>query len=163
VGELLLARALWALAAVATHVAREPTSSALHGNPVTNISTSGASDRDHRSSVLTTICLAWLRRELPRKNRDVLKCLDALRSGETLPREWRAPLYRSRRIAAINGDRAAIHFALPSILFVMTGWPATESCLALVAITIGLGTLAPDPVTMLMIVGHPSHVSLREF
>ena len=53
-------------------------------------------------------------------------------------RQWRAPLYRSPRIAAEAGVRAAIHFILIAIIFVMAGWPSTELCLSLAAVIIGL-------------------------
>jgi len=52
-----------------------------------------------------------------RRNEDVRSSLEALRAGEHPSREWRAPLYRSRRIAAESGARAAIYFALASIFF----------------------------------------------
>jgi hypothetical protein len=102
------------------------------------------SHQDDDSSSLTTICLAWLRSELTRSNENVHSSLEALRAGEHPSREWRAPLYRSRRIAAESGARAAIVFALASIFFVVTGWPTTEICLSLVAILIGLSATAPD-------------------
>jgi uncharacterized membrane protein YccC len=121
---LFLARAVAAVSAAA---------------PVTH-----SSHQDDNSSGLMTIGLAWLRRELIRRNEDVRSSLEALRAGEHPSREWRAPLYRSRRIAAESGVRAAIHFALASIFFVVTGWPTTELCLSLVAILIGLSATAPD-------------------
>ncbi len=121
---LFLARALAALSAAA---------------PVTH-----SSHQDDNSSRLMTIGLAWLRGEVTRRNEDVRSSLEALRAGEHPSREWRAPLYRSRRIAAESGGRAAIYFALASIFFVVTGWPTTEICLSLVAIVIGLSATAPD-------------------
>jgi uncharacterized membrane protein YccC len=96
------------------------------------------------SSSLMTICRAWLRQELIGKNADVLGSLDALRAGTYPLRQWRAPLYRSRRIAAESGVRAAIHFTLIAILFAMAGWPATEVSLFFVAFIIALSSIAPD-------------------
>ncbi|HWW36790.1 MAG TPA: FUSC family protein, partial [Xanthobacteraceae bacterium] len=96
------------------------------------------------SSGLMTICRAWLRQELIGKNADVLGSLDALRAGTYPLRQWRAPLYRSRRIAAESGVRAAIHFTLIAILFVMAGWPATEISLYFAAFIIALSSIAPD-------------------
>jgi uncharacterized membrane protein YccC len=96
------------------------------------------------SSGLMTLCRAWLRHELIGKNADVLGSLDALRAGAYPLRQWRAPLYRSRRIAAESGVRAAIHFTLIAILFVMAGWPATEVSLFFVAFIIALSSIAAD-------------------
>jgi uncharacterized membrane protein YccC len=122
VTELFLARALAALPVAA------PASSGVPGDP----------------SGLMTICRASLRRELIRKNTDVLSSLDALRAGKDAAHQWRAPLYRSRRIAAESGVRAAIHFTLIAILLMMAGWPETEICLSFVAFIIGLSYIAPD-------------------
>ena len=121
VTELFLARALAALR-VAAAPARDPDG----------------------SSGLMTICRSWLRQELIGKNADVLGSLDALRAGTYPLRQWRAPLYRSRRIAAESGVRAAIHFTLIAILFVMAGWPATETSLYFVTFIIALSSIAPD-------------------
>jgi uncharacterized membrane protein YccC len=121
VTELFLARALAALR-VAAAPARDPDG----------------------SSGLMTICRSWLRQELIGKNADVLGSLDALRAGTYPLRQWRAPLYRSRRIAAESGVRAAIHFTLIAILFVMAGWPATEISLYFAAFIIALSSIAPD-------------------
>jgi uncharacterized membrane protein YccC len=100
--------------------------------------------RDDDSSSLMTICVAWLRSELARSDENVNSSLEALRAGEHPFRKWRAPLYRSRRIAAESGGRAAISFVLASIFFVVTGWPMTEICLSLVAVLIGLSATVPD-------------------
>jgi len=91
-----------------------------------------------------TIGLTWLRRELTRNSDDVRASLEALRAGEHPSREWRVPLYRSWRIAADSGVKAAISFALAAIFFVVTGWPTTELCLSLVAIVIGISAAGPD-------------------
>ena len=123
VSRLFLVRAMAALSAAAvTHPSRQ----------------------DDGSSGLMTIGLAWLRREASRSNDDVRGSLDALRVGKHPSREWRAPLYRSRRIATESGVRAAIYFALAAVFFVVTGWPTTELCLSLVTIVIGISAAAPD-------------------
>ncbi|WP_315767041.1 MULTISPECIES: FUSC family protein [unclassified Bradyrhizobium] len=101
--------------------------------------------QDHDEPGLLTICQAHLRSEISCKNADVHNSLDALRAGTHPLRRWRAPLYRSRRIAAEAGVRAAIHFTLIAILFVMAGWPSTELCLALVAVIISLSSTTPNP------------------
>jgi len=100
---------------------------------------------DRGSSELMEACRAWLKRELLRKGTDVTGSVAALRAGMHPLRQWRAPLYRSRRIAAENGIRTAICFALAAAFFVVTGWPTTEICLSLVAVIIGLGSTTPDP------------------
>lgn len=114
-------------------------------------------DREDDASGLMTICRTWVRRELLRNDADVDRSLKAVRMGTQPAREWRAPLYRSRRIAAEAGVRAAIHFALASVFFAMAGWPATETCLSLFAVIIGLACTAPDPrlVAALAIVAAP--------
>jgi uncharacterized membrane protein YccC len=96
-------------------------------------------------SHLMQICRNWLSAELARKDDDVLGNLDALQAGRHPPRQWRAPLYRSRRIATESGVRAAVYFAFAALFFVVTGWPTTELCLSLVAVIIGLSSTAPDP------------------
>lgn len=102
-------------------------------------------NRDPAADGLTTICRTYLRDEIIRGNADVRDSLEALRTGTYPPRQWRAPLYRSPRIAAEGGVRAAIHFILIAIIFVMAGWPTTELCLSLVAVIIGLSATAPNP------------------
>jgi len=118
---------------------------ALAALPVAPRPVLGLSAQDDSSSGLLAICRTWLRGELIRKNVDVRSSLDALRGGRHPFRQWQAPLYRSRRIAAESGVRAAIHFTLIAMLFVITGWPATELCLSLIAVIIGLSSTAPDP------------------
>ncbi|MGY8707359.1 FUSC family protein [Bradyrhizobium sp. 18BD] len=100
---------------------------------------------------LTAICRSWLRTEISQENARVRNCLDALREGTQPYRAWRAPLYRSRRIAAETGARAAISFTLIAILFALTGWPTTELCLSLVAVIIGLGATSPSPRSFTMV------------
>ncbi|WP_027555445.1 FUSC family protein [Bradyrhizobium sp. Cp5.3] len=118
--------------------------------PVAILPTEVAGDRDGGASGLIAVCRAWLRGEILRKSADVRSSLDALRAGTRPPQTWRAPLYRSRRIAAEGGARTAIHFALIAMLFVMAGWPTTELCLSLVAVIIALGSTAPDPRSFTM-------------
>jgi uncharacterized membrane protein YccC len=130
---------------------------ALAALPATTSTTGRFADRDVGASGLIKMCRAWLRSEIVRKNTDVRSSLDALRAGTDPIRQWRAPLYRSRRIAAESGVRAAIYFALAAIFFVMAGWPNTEICLSLVAVIIGLGSTAPDPrgFTILAVITMP--------
>jgi len=93
---------------------------------------------------LTTICWNVLHGEIARSSADVLSDLEALRTGTQPRRQWCAPLYRSRRIAAAGAVRAVIHFMLIAMIFVITGWPSTALCLTLVAAIIGLSATAPD-------------------
>jgi uncharacterized membrane protein YccC len=102
----------------------------------------GRHDRDLPG--LMRICRNWLVAELARNEEDIRSSLDALQAGRHPLHEWRAPLYRSRRIAAEGGVRAAIYFALAAVFFVVTGWPTTELCLSLVAVIIGPSSTAPD-------------------
>lgn len=106
---------------------------------------SGSVPQDEGRSGLLAMCQGWLKGELVRKNSEVDSSLNALRNGAHPAVSRRAPLYRSRRIAAEGGFRAAICFTLIAALFVMAGWPTTEVALSLVAIIIGLGATAPDP------------------
>lgn len=99
---------------------------------------------------LMAMSRSWLRTEISRKNAQVRSSLDALRDGTRAYRAWRAPLYRSHRIAAETGARAAISFMLIAFLFVLTGWPTTEVCLAFVAVIIGLGSTSPSPRSFTM-------------
>lgn len=102
------------------------------------------SEQDHSSTGLLELCRSWLASESARNDADVGSGLQALRDGTDPTHQWRAPLYRSRRIAAEGGVRAAINFAMVAAFFVATGWPTTELCLSLVAVIIAFGSAAPD-------------------
>ncbi|KYH01446.1 FUSC family protein [Bradyrhizobium sp. DOA1] len=112
---------------------------------------------DDRHGSLLAMSRAHLRSEIARANDEPCRSLAAMRAGEHPLRQWRAPLYRSRRIAGEGAVRAAIHFMLVAIIFVMAGWPSTELCLALAAVIIGLSSTAPDPrgFTMLAVLAMP--------
>ena len=90
-------------------------------------------------------CRSWLETEFVRVHEEARDSLSALRDGRDPTREFRLPFYRSRRVAAEGGVRAAIHFALIAGLLAAAGWPTTEVCLSLVAVIIGLSATAPDP------------------
>lgn len=161
VAELAAARALEALPVAAAPVPRERIVSELDGNSgviPTSSFRARSSGRDESPSGVMAIGLSWLTENLLRRNGDVRESLDALRVGTYPSREWRTPLYRSRRIAAENGVRAAIYFALASTFFVFSGWPTTEICLSLVAILIGLSATVPDAraFTALAVVSAPT-------
>jgi uncharacterized membrane protein YccC len=100
---------------------------------------------------------AWKARELLRRDENVSRALSALRSGEWPARLWRAPLYRSYRIAAESGLRAALWFAIASTLFVWAGWSAASVSLYLVAAVAALGATTPNPrgFTTIALIGAP--------
>ena len=100
---------------------------------------------------------AWTNRELQRRDDEVRQNLQALRSGGWPSRLWRAPLYRSYRIAAESGVRAALWVAIASTVFVWSGWPAASGSLTIVPILIGLGALTPNPrgFTTIALLGTP--------
>jgi uncharacterized membrane protein YccC len=85
------------------------------------------------------------RREFARRDEDVRQDLLALRSVNWPLRLWRAPLYRSYRIAAESGLRASLWFAIASAVYVWAGWPAASVSLSFVALIIGLGATTPNP------------------
>ncbi len=94
---------------------------------------------------LLAICRTYLRSRIIRRDADVSDSLEALRAGTLPRRQWRAPLYRSRRVAAETAVRATVHFTVIAALFVMAGWPTTELCLSLAAVIIGLSVTTPNP------------------
>jgi uncharacterized membrane protein YccC len=93
----------------------------------------------------TTASLAWALGEVLQRDEEVRQNLAALKSGTRPPRSWRAPLYRSHRVAIDSAVRSAAHFAIASAFFVLGGWPATNVSLSLVAVVIGLGATTPRP------------------
>ncbi|WP_454648870.1 FUSC family protein [Bradyrhizobium liaoningense] len=119
--------------------------------PVTSAPAQSANGPGQKAARLTAISRSWLRSEISHKLVQVRSSLDALHQGVRPHHAWRAPLYRSRRIAAETGARAAISFALIGLFFVLTGWPTTELCLSLVAVILGLGSTAPAPRTFTMV------------
>jgi hypothetical protein len=106
--------------------------------------------------------LAWALSELLRTDEEVRQNLVALKSGMRPLRAWRAPLYRSNRIAIESGTRASAQFAIASALFVLAGWPATSIPLSIVAIVIGLGATTPSPrrLTTIGLIASPIAVAL---
>ena len=88
--------------------------------------------------------LAWMTAERRRREGDVTANLAALRAGKAPRRPWRAPFYRSHRIAARNGVTACLYFALAGLAFDLGGWPATSVSLAFVGILVGLSAMSPD-------------------
>ena len=114
-------------------------------------SAQNAEDRARQVARMTAGSRCWLQSEISRKNAQISSSLDALHEGTPPYHAWRAPLYRSRRIAAEAGARAGISFTLIAVLFVWAGWPATELCLSLVAVILGLGSTTPAPRSFTMV------------
>jgi uncharacterized membrane protein YccC len=100
---------------------------------------------------------ASARSELLRRNEEVRQDLSALRSLKWPLRLWRAPLYRSYRIAAESGVRAALWLAIASIFYVWAGWPAASVSLSFVTLITGLGATTPNPrrFTVIALIGTP--------
>jgi hypothetical protein len=147
VAELFAARALQALPLATPPQLREQIVSELDGNsfgvpPPSCVPPPMDEGKD--SPDLMSSCMSWLLGDLLRIDREVQGSLGALSAGKRTPREWRAPLYRSHRIAAETGIRAAAYFVLTAAFFVIGGWPATEASLSFVGIIIGLGATTPD-------------------
>jgi hypothetical protein len=165
VAELHAVRALAALPVAADPAFRERLTSGLDRN---NDEPSSISPVEHAIDSVKNLTdavaapLAWALRELLRRDEEVRKNLVALKSGMRPPRAWRAPLYRSHRIAVESGIRASAQFAIASALFVLTGWPATSVALSIVALVIGLGATTPSPrdFTTIGLIASPIAVAL---
>ena len=100
---------------------------------------------------------SWKTRELLRRDQNVRQHLSALKSAKWPSRLWRAPLYRSYRIAAESGLRAALWFAIASTFFVWAGWSATSASLSSLAQFAALGAITPNPrgFSVIALVGAP--------
>ncbi|WP_284261395.1 FUSC family protein [Bradyrhizobium iriomotense] len=95
--------------------------------------------------------------DLFRRDQEVRQGLLALKSVNWPSRLWRAPLYRSYRIAAESGVRAALWCAIASMIYVWAGWPAASVSLSFVVLIIGLGATTPKPraFTAIALIGTP--------
>ncbi|QIG99508.2 FUSC family protein [Bradyrhizobium sp. 6(2017)] len=102
-------------------------------------------ERDMDSRDLLASGSLWFTERMLRMDGEVRGSLTALVAGTRPSRAWRAPLYRSRRIAAESGVRAAACFLLVASFFALSGWSTTEVSLSFVAIIIGLRATTPDP------------------
>lgn len=161
VAELQAARALAALPATADTALRERWASMLD---LSSEELSKISSRDHDAGSLDAdqTSLRWALGELARRDAEVRLHLMALKSVVRPHRSWRAPLYRSQRVAIENGVRAAACVAAASLFFVLAGWPSASSSLSLVAVAMGLGATTPAPrtFTTLGFFGAPIAVAL---
>lgn len=100
--------------------------------------------------------------DLRRRASDVRLALTALDGASRTPRAWRAPIFRSQRVAVESGVRAAACVAVASIVYILAGWPNASSSLSLVAVALGLGATTPAPRTFAAIgfIGAPIAVVL---
>ena len=105
---------------------------------------------------------ASARNELLRRNEEVRQDLLVLRSVKWPWRLRRTPLYRSYRIAAESGIRAALWLAIASMFYVWAGWPAASISLSFVTLITGLGATTPNPrgFTAIALVGTPAAILL---
>ncbi len=143
VAELFAARALEMLSVANPPALREQIVAELDAN---SVSAHGAasSEQGKRSRDLLASAVSWFGEYAIGANSAVWESLVALAAGRRPPQAWRAPLYRSHRIAAETGIRAAIYFLMAAALFAVSGWSSTEVSLSFVVIIIGLGATTPD-------------------
>src|SRR5262249_56566765 len=87
----------------------------------------------------------WAAKELLRRDRQVREGLAALKSGVRPAQAWRTPFYRSHRLAAEAGVRAALWMAMASACLVLSGWPFTPPPLPIVPILLRLRAPPPTP------------------
>lgn len=161
VAELQAARALAALPAIPDPALREQSASLFDLATETPLQTSSRNDDlDFPGAASTST--GWALRDLLRRDAEVRIHLSALKSVVRPPWSWRAPLYRSQRIAIENGGRAAACVAVASLFFVLAGWSSASSSLSLVAVILGLGATTPAPraFTALGFIGTPIAVAL---
>jgi uncharacterized membrane protein YccC len=138
---------------------REQVVAQLERKPGSDASSSDAMLLDYQGveSDLEAAALSWSLKYLIRTNEEVTRGFDDLSAGRLPRRAWRAPLYRSYRISAASGIRAAVYFLIAAAVFSISGWSMTEVALSFVAIIIGRGATMPDPraFTTMAVVGAP--------
>jgi uncharacterized membrane protein YccC len=139
VAEVYAARAMNALRATADPAFREMMAATLEGSGKPSPA-AGVIGSPPLAAPAGLLLQAFLRRDA-----EVREALTALNAGKRPRQAWRSPLYRSQRIAAAAGVRAAACLALSSAFFVLAGWPAADASLSLVVLVIGLGATTPDP------------------
>jgi uncharacterized membrane protein YccC len=143
VAELFAGRALEMLSVANPPALREHNVAELDAS---SVSVHGAAPNDpgkHWHDLLAS-AVSWFGEYALGTSSAVRESLVALTAGKRPPQAWRAPLYRSHRIAAEAGIRAAVYFLIAAAFFVVSGWSATEFSLSLVVIVIGLGATTPD-------------------
>ena len=148
IAELHAARVLQAMPAIADPACRDVITSELDRSTDAPFSVSAANWPGEAISGTTRLLSAPLASALDnllKREQEVREGLAALSAGTRSRRAYRTPLYRSHRIAAHVGIRAAVWLALASVFFVLAGWPAAQAALSLVAVVIGLGAITPNP------------------
>ena len=162
VAQVYAARALKALPATVDPAFNERLAATLDPSGDPSSASAAEARADPGAPALLSALLAWASRELLRRDAEVREGLATLNAGVRPRRTWRTPIYRSQRISAAAGIRAAACLALPSAFFVLAGWPAAEISLSLVVVVIGLGATTPDPkgFTALAFIGAPIAAAL---
>jgi uncharacterized membrane protein YccC len=145
--ELFAARALKMLSIAMAPASREQIVAELDANSggiAVSARGTASSDLGKHSGDLLASAVSWFGEYALGTSSAVRENLVALTAGRRPPQTWRAPLYRSHRIAAEAGIRAAAYFLIAAAFFVVSGWSTTEFSLSLVVIVIGLGATTPD-------------------
>ena len=143
VAELFAARALEMLSVANPPALREQIVAEINASSV-SVHGAAPNDPDKHSHDLLASAVSWFGEYALATSTAVRESLVALTAGKRPPQAWCAPLYRSHRIAAEAGIRAAVYFLIAAAFFVVSGWSATEFSLSLVVIVIGLGATTPD-------------------
>jgi uncharacterized membrane protein YccC len=147
VAELFAARALQMLSVAIPPALHEPIVAELDTNSGgIGVSAHGAASSEpakHSGDRLAS-AVSWFGEYAVGVNSAVRSSLVALTAGRLPQQAWRAPLYRSHRIAAESGIRAAVYFSIAAAFFAVSGWSLTEVSLSFVVIIIGLGATTPD-------------------
>lgn len=159
VAEVQAARAFNALPATADPAFRENTVAALDrsNERLPTAAAVGPDEADRGALPSLSVPLTRAARELLRRDAEVREGLAGLNAGSLPRRTWRTPLYRAQPVAVAAGIRAAACLALPSVFYVLAGWPTAAASLSLVAIVIGLGATTPNPkdFTLLAFIAAP--------
>jgi uncharacterized membrane protein YccC len=145
--ELFAARALKMLSIAIPPASREQIVAELDANSggiAVSARGTASSDPGKHSGDLSASAVSWFGEYALGTSSALRESLVALTAGRRPPQAWHAPLYRSHRIAAEAGIRAAVYFLIAAAFFVVSGWSTTEFSLSLVVIVIGLGATTPD-------------------
>ncbi|PBB96778.1 FUSC family protein [Mesorhizobium sp. WSM3862] len=161
VGELQSVRALAELPAITDRVLCERLAHAFNADAEKSLSFPTDEDSAGLTGTAPT-SLEGALRELLRRDAEVHLYLSSLKSEKRLSRSWRAPLYRSQRVAIESGWRAAACIAVTSALLVLAGWTNASFALSLIVVIVGLGATTPAPraFTALGLVGTPIAIAL---
>jgi fusaric acid resistance family protein len=147
VAEVYAARTMSTIPATADPAFRDMMTTTLDRSSerLPTFATVGRGDTDAGARGPMSAPLSWASKEFLRRDAEVRGSLAALNASSRPTRAWRMPLYRSQRIAAAAGIRAAACLALASAFYVLAGWPAADVSLSVVALILGLGAINADP------------------